>query len=80
MEDVNFVQANFSFAKEAPAESRMFNLDLAGGSLLDVGVYPIFLAYMVFGFPDEILASARFHESGADIQMSAIFKYKKWHG
>ncbi len=75
--EVNYVNADFCFYKDAPPESRMFNLDLAGGSLLDVGVYPIFLAYSIFGKPKEILATARFHDTGADIQTAAILKYKK---
>ncbi len=74
---VNYVNVDFCFHKEAPAESRMFNLDLAGGALLDVGVYPVFLAYSIFGKPNKILATARFHETGADIQTAAILKYKK---
>ena len=72
---VNYINADFCFYKDAPPESRMYNMDLAGGSLLDVGVYPVFLAYQIFGYPKEILATARFHETGADLQTAAIFKY-----
>lgn len=75
--EVNYVNVDFCFYKEAPAESRMFNLDLAGGALLDVGVYPVFLAYSIFGKPKEILATSRFHDTGADIQTAAILKYDK---
>lgn len=74
--EVNYVNVDFSFYKEAPAESRMFNLELAGGALLDVGVYPVFLAYSIFGKPKEIVATSRFHDTGADIQTAAILKYK----
>ena len=74
--DVNYVNADFTFYRDAPAESRMFNMDLAGGSLLDVGVYPIFLSYVIFGYPDQILATARLHETGADLHTSAILKYE----
>lgn len=74
--EVNYINADFSFYRDAPAESRMFNMDLAGGSLLDVGVYPIFLSYILMGYPDEILATAIKHETGADLQTSAILKYK----
>lgn len=74
--EVNYINVDFSFYKEGAAESRLFNLDLAGGALLDVGVYPIFLAYSIFGKPKKILATARFHETGADIQTAAILKYK----
>jgi len=73
---VNYINADFCFYKDAPAESRMYNMELAGGSLLDVGVYPIFLAYQIYGYPKEILASARFHETGADLQTSIILTHE----
>ncbi len=74
--EVNYINADFCFYKEASSEHRMFNMDLAGGSLLDVGVYPIFLAYQIFGFPEQIHSNAIFHETGADLQTSIILKYK----
>lgn len=73
--EVNFISADFSFYRDADPESRLLNLDLAGGSLLDVGVYPIFLAYLIMGYPQEILATAIKHETGADLQTAAILKY-----
>ena len=74
--EVNYLNADFTFHRNDPDESRMLNMDLAGGSLLDMGVYPVFLAYSVFGVPEQILATARFHRTGADIQTSAILKYE----
>lgn len=73
--EINYVNADFGFQREVPNTSRMYNMDLAGGALLDIGVYPIFLAYSIFGKPKEILATGRFHETGADIQSAAILKY-----
>lgn len=74
--EVNYVQADFSFYRDDPDHHRMLDLQKAGGSLLDLGVYPVFLIYSVFGKPEEILATARFHRTGADIQTAVIFKYK----
>ena len=73
---VNRLYADFNFKVDAPDTSRLFNPDLAGGALLDVGIYPIFLAYCIFGKPKEILATTRFHRTGADLQTSAILKYE----
>jgi predicted dehydrogenase len=75
--EVNYVNVDFTYYREDAPDSRMLNMNLGGGSLMDMGVYPCFLAYLILGKPDEILAAARFHETGADIQTSAIFKYKK---
>lgn len=74
---VRSVHADFSFITEAPDSSRLINPDLAGGALLDIGVYPLFLAYSILGIPDQIVASSRFHSSGIDLQTSAILKYKE---
>ncbi len=74
--EVNRLYADFNFHQEATDNHRLFNMELAGGALLDVGIYPAFLAYSIFGVPDQILASARFHRTGADLQTSAIFQYK----
>jgi len=74
--DVNYVNVDFSYYRNDPPESRMINMDLAGGSLLDMGVYPVFLCYSVFGVPNRIQASATKHESGADLQTMAIFEYE----
>ena len=74
--ELNYLNVDFSVYREFLPDSRMLNMDLAGGSLLDMGIYPIFLAYLLMGYPDEILSTAKFHETGADIQTSAIFKYQ----
>lgn len=75
--EVNYINVDFSVHRDFAPDSRMLNMDLAGGSLLDMGIYPVFLAYVILGNPDEILATARFHETGADVQTAAIFKYDK---
>ena len=75
--EVNFISADFSFYKDADPESRLFNMDLAGGALLDIGVYPIFLSYLIMGYPEEIVAKAIKHKTGTDLQTSAILKYKE---
>jgi len=73
--DVNYLNVDFTFLRNDSPESRLLNLDLAGGALLDMGVYPIFLSYLIFGYPKQILALGRFHETGADMQTGILFKY-----
>ncbi len=76
--ELTYVNADFAFyAMDRPKESRLFNLDLAGGTLLDIGIYPVFLSYIFLGMPDEIKASSSFNEHGTEIQTSIIFKYPK---
>ena len=48
--EIKSVQANFGFRrKDTSGNSRLDNPKLGGGAVLDVGVYPISLATMVFG-------------------------------
>lgn len=54
---------------------RINALELGGGALLDLGVYPVSLAHAVFGAPDSILASASFKSTGVDAQVATIFRY-----
>ncbi|MEW7292436.1 Gfo/Idh/MocA family protein [Aquimarina sp. 2304DJ70-9] len=72
--EVKYINADFAFNVGTP-QGRMIDINTGGGSLLDMGVYPLFLAYVVLGIPDKILASANFYESGADKQTSMILQY-----
>lgn len=51
---------------------RLFNPDLAGGALLDLGIYPISLASMVVGTPDHVAAVGTPAFTGVDGQVSAV--------
>jgi predicted dehydrogenase len=73
--EVKQVQADFAFLTDAPDESRLFNPELAGGALLDIGVYPVFLAYSLLGVPERIQASSIRHRTGVDLQTAAVLAY-----
>ncbi|RNC88649.1 MAG: gfo/Idh/MocA family oxidoreductase [Allomuricauda sp.] len=74
---LKYLNAEFSFhVLNSDPKGRMLNPDLAGGSLLDMGVYPIFLSYLLLGKPTEILARSNFYKTGAEIQTAMIFQYK----
>lgn len=55
--------------------TRLVDPNLAGGALLDLGIYPVSLAHMVLGSPREITASAVMTDRGVDAQTSMIFDY-----
>ena len=55
---------------------RLVEPSLAGGALLDLGIYPISFAHMVLGKPDSITSSATFTDKGVDSSSTAIFNYK----
>lgn len=54
---------------------RLHAPELAGGALLDLGIYPISLTFMLLGDPDSIMASSQKTASGVDAQTSFIFSY-----
>jgi predicted dehydrogenase len=74
--DIAYIHADFAFyALDRDESGRLLNPALAGGSLLDIGIYPIFLAYLILGYPEKILASSKIYKTGVDIQTSMIFEY-----
>lgn len=75
--NVGYLHADFAFyGLDRDVNSRILNVDLAGGSILDIGIYPIFLAYLILGKPKSIQAVSNFHEKGAEVQTSMIFNYE----
>ena len=71
------VKADFGFHMPFDPESRLFNPSLGGGSLLDIGIYPLLLATLCLGYPDEIKALASLTELKVDDEMIAILNYNK---
>ncbi|HZL55310.1 MAG TPA: Gfo/Idh/MocA family oxidoreductase [Solirubrobacteraceae bacterium] len=56
-------------------EHRLFAPELAGGALLDLGVYPVAFASMVLGQPTEILSMVTPAFTGVDGQTSMLLGY-----
>ncbi len=58
-------------------KERIIRPELAGGALLDIGIYPINFALMVFGTDIEKMTStAVLSDTGVDLQNSITFTYK----
>ncbi len=73
---VSYLSADFAFyGLDREEKGRLLNPELAGGTILDIGIYPIFLAYLILGVPDRILSTSNFYKTGAEIQTSMIFEY-----
>jgi predicted dehydrogenase len=73
--EVRMLTADLGFRSEFDPKSRLFNPDLGGGALLDVGIYPISFASMVLGTPSRIVSMAHLSQTGVDEQAGIVFGY-----
>jgi predicted dehydrogenase len=73
--DVKLLTSDFCMKPKFDPDSRLFNKDLIGGSLMDIGIYPVFLAYHILGKPSKIQALAGFGKTGVDENCSISFGY-----
>jgi len=73
--EITSIQADFGFRSEFNSESRLYNKKLAGGSLLDIGIYPIFLSLLTLGIPTAIKAMARMTSTNVDSFCAMLFDY-----
>jgi predicted dehydrogenase len=74
--EIRMLKADFGFRCAWDPQGRLLNPELAGGSVLDVGVYPIALASHLFGAqPSKMHALAHLGKTGVDEQAAMLFKY-----
>lgn len=70
------VSADFGFRSTVNPEGRLFAPRLAGGSLLDVGVYNLAFCSMIFGEqPESIQSHLTIGETGVDEIATALLRY-----
>jgi predicted dehydrogenase len=74
--DVKMIQADFGFRAPEPLAQRLYDPRLGGGSLLDIGIYPVFLAQSILGRPVSVQASMTPYETQVDEQCSMVLTFK----
>jgi dihydrodiol dehydrogenase / D-xylose 1-dehydrogenase (NADP) len=73
---IKTIKAEFGFQPPYDLNSRLYNIDLAGGTLLDIGIYPLTLAlYLLNKEPIDIQAMASIGKSKVDEQLSVNLKF-----
>ena len=73
---IHLLDSKFCFKVNWNPESRLFNPQLGGGTLLDIGIYNIALAYMIFNRPpDSIISTPHIGHTKVDEQASIVFNY-----
>lgn len=74
--EVRLLKADLGFRCNWDPESRLLNRALGGGALLDVGIYPVSLASMIFGpHPESIASTVHIGETGVDEHFSLLLSY-----
>jgi len=81
--EVRLIQATFGFQAGFNAESRLYNNDLAGGGIMDVGCYTVSMARLIagaaigkdFADPTEVKGSAHLGQTGVDEWAAATLKF-----
>ena len=75
---VKMVQVNFGNFKEYDVNNRFFNPNLAGGALLDIGVYAVsFARYFMKTKPDIVLTTMIPFETGVDESSGILLQNKE---
>jgi predicted dehydrogenase len=74
--EIKEIQADFGFKANYNPADRLFNMELGGGSVLDVGVYPLFLCQILLGYPKSIKANAQLSPTGVDEHCEAVLGYE----
>jgi predicted dehydrogenase len=69
------INVNFGYAGEPDPKGRLLNPALGGGTLMDVGVYAIALANMLFGSPDQVRSFADMGATGVDEALAILMQF-----
>lgn len=76
--ELKLIQMNFGSYKEYDMNNRFFSRNLAGGAMLDIGVYALsFVRWFMSSKPDQILSQVKFAPTGVDEQAGILLKNKE---
>lgn len=74
--DVRMISATHAQSAPTDPAHRMNALDLGGGALLDLGIYPLSFAWDIGGAPTSVSATARLGETGVDTDVATIMAHE----
>ena len=73
---IKLLKADFGLNIPFDPNHRLYNKQLIGGSLLDLGIYPLFLSLLLMGKPGKIKALAGMGATGVDYNCSFTLGYE----
>lgn len=72
---VNMITMNFGSFKEYNMSNRFFNMNLAGGAMLDIGVYALsFIRWFMDSKPNHVLSQVKTAPTGVDEQATILLQ------
>jgi predicted dehydrogenase len=74
--EVKLIESDFCFNAPMDESGRVFNPELGGGALLDIGIYPIFIALELGGDIKNIKAMTSFARTGVDSMCNILAEHK----
>ena len=69
------LEVDFGFKADYHPQSRLFDPELGGGSVPDIGIYPLFLAFYLFGKPESVQVASVSAPTGTDMTTSVLLKH-----
>jgi predicted dehydrogenase len=75
--EIVMIKADFGFVGDTDPVKRVYNKTLGAGSLLDIGIYPVYLSLLLMGVPHQIKAMATFTHTGVDSICTMLFDYER---
>ena len=73
--NIRMIEASLGFYNDFDPEDRLFKKELGGGSLLDLGVYPISFIMSILGNPASVTSTASHYDSGVDEQAAITLNF-----
>jgi predicted dehydrogenase len=70
-----YVSADFGFLAPVDLEGRLYKKALGGGAMLDVGVYPLYLATLILGNPTCVKSVSKLSVTGIDEYTNMVLQY-----
>jgi predicted dehydrogenase len=72
---IRMLQADFGINKPFDPQHRLYNPEVGGGAMLDLGIYPIQLAIKILGVPETVTGTPIIGATGVDEQNGIVFGY-----
>tara|TARA_B110000014_G_scaffold114467_1_gene78615 strand:- start:1074 stop:2045 length:972 start_codon:yes stop_codon:yes gene_type:complete len=73
---IRFVKSDFMFNADYNPKKRLYNINLGGSSLMDIGIYPVFYSLMFLGIPKTIKTLTSLSKTNSEESIAILMKYK----